>query len=74
MGWGGVGLGRFVRLLAQRHLLAAGLAAYPVPTDGVGALGVHDVIVRPTTDYGPGIHGRRILQAPGGTSTIQFFG
>lgn len=28
----------------------------------------------PTSDYGPGIHGRRILQAPGGTSTISFFG
>lgn len=26
----------------------------------------------PTSDYGPGIHGRRILQAPGGTSTITF--
>ena len=37
-------------------------------------MGVRDVIARLTTDHGPGIHGRRILQASGGTSTIQFFG
>lgn len=28
----------------------------------------------PTTDYGPGIAGRKIIQAPGGTSSVQFFG
>jgi len=62
-------------LRAQRHLLGAGLAACPVPADdGVDAMGVRDVIARLTTDHGPGIHGRRILQASGGTSTIQFFG